>query len=107
MEQIHKLLHIFTVDDDSLVYAGITSGKVSSGNPFHFPVIKTKTGGQWNDTTCVFTIAESHGVYFVGLNVGVYTRTQGDYIMVLSGQRYAGITRTSTAHNHVEAIGRD
>ena len=27
--------------------------------------------------------------------------------MVLSGQRYAGITRTSTAHNEVDAIGRD
>ena len=27
--------------------------------------------------------------------------------MVLSGQRYAGITRSSTAHNNVDAIGRD
>ena len=27
--------------------------------------------------------------------------------MVLSGQRYAGITRTSTAHNNVDVVGRD
>ena len=39
--------------------------------------------------------------------MGVYTRTQGDYTMVLSGQRYAGITRTSSAHNNIDAIGRD
>ena len=96
-----------TVDGDSLVFAGITRGYVSSGNPLRFPTIKTKRGGQWNDTTSVFTIAESQGLYFVGLNVGVSTRTGGDYTMVLSGQRYAGITRTSTAHNSVDAIGRD
>ena len=107
-ENKYTYLCIFsTVDGDSLVFAGITSGYVSSGNPLRFPIIKTKRGGQWNDTTSVFTIAESQGLYFVGLNVGVSTRTQGDYTMVLSGQRYAGITRTSTVHNNVDAIGRD
>ena len=39
--------------------------------------------------------------------MGVSVSNQGDYIMVLSGQRYAGITKTSTAHNEVDAIGRD
>ena len=39
--------------------------------------------------------------------MGVSGRTQGDYTMVLSGQRYAGITRMSTAHNGVDPIGRD
>ena len=39
--------------------------------------------------------------------MGVPVRTQGDYTMVLSGQRYVGITRTSTAQNEVDAIGRD
>ena len=97
----------FTVGGDSLVFAGITSGYVSSRNPFRFPTIKTKRGGQWNDTTSVFTITESQGLYFVGLNVGVSRSTQGDYTMVLSGQRYAGITRSSTAHNYIDAIGRD
>ena len=107
-ENKYTYLYIFsTVDGDSLVFAGITSGYVSAGNPLHFPTIKTKRGGQWNDITSVFTIAESHGVYFVGLNVGVSYRTQGDYTMVLSGQRYAGITRRSTVHNNVDAIGRD
>ena len=98
---------MFTVGGGSLVFAGITSGWVSSGNPFHFPTIKTKRGGQWNDTTSIFTIAESHGVYFVALNVGVRRSIQGDYTMVLSGQRYAGITRSSTAHNNMDVIGRD
>ena len=107
MKEIPKLLYFSTVDGDSLIFAGITNGHVSSGNPFHFPTIKTKRGGQWNDTTSVFTIAESQGLYFVGLNVGLSSSTQGDYTMVLSGQRYVGITRTSTAHNNVDAIGRD
>ena len=107
-ENKYTYLCIFsTVDGDSLVFAGITSGGVSSGNPFRFPVIKTKRGGQWNDTTSVFTIAESHGLYFVGLNVGVSGRYQADYTMVLSGRRYAGITRSSTSHNNIDAIGRE
>ena len=105
--RLNRVYFVFTVDGDSLVFAGISSGFVSSGNPFRFQTIRTKRGGQWNDTTSVFTIAESQGLYFVGLNVAVNTRTQGDYTMVLSGQRYAGIIRTSTAHNSVDAIGRD
>ena len=102
-----KCYTVLTVDGDSLVFAGIAVGHVSSGNPLPFPVIKTKRGGQWNDTTSVFTITESHRLYFVGLNAGVSHRYQADFTIVLSGQRFAGITRTSTAHSSVDTIGRD
>ena len=90
-----------------MVFAGITSGYVSSRNPFRFQTTKTKRGGQWNDTTNIFTIAESYGLYFVGLSVGASYSTQCDFTMVLSGQRYAGITGTSTARYSVDTKGRD
>ena len=95
-----------TVDGDSLIFAAISSNS-ASGNPLRFQAIRTKKGGQWNDTTSIFTVAESLGLYFVGLSVGVNTRTQADYTMVLSGQRYAGITRTSTVSAGIDVIGRD
>ena len=43
----------------------------------------------------------------IGLSVGVPAYTQGDYTMRLSGQMYAGITRTSTAHDNSDMVGRD
>ena len=43
----------------------------------------------------------------MGLSAAVVGYNQADFTMVLSGQRYAGITRNSTAHNHIELIGRD
>ena len=110
MKPLHKCKKFgsfFTVDGDSLVFAGITSGYVSSGNPLLFPTIKTKRGGQWNDTTSVFTIATSYGLYFVGLNVGVSGSSSADFTMVVSGQRYAGIIRTSGVHYDIDSKGRD
>ena len=81
-------------------------GTASSGNPFRFPAIRAKRGGQWNDTTSIFTVAESVGLYFVGMSVGVYVGYQADFTMILSGQRYAGITRTSITTG-TDTIGRD
>ena len=95
-----------TADGDSLVFAAVSSTMASSGNPLSLPAIRAKRGGQWNDTTSIFTVSESLGLYFVGLSVGVYKRTQADYTMVLSGQRYAGITRTSI-NTGTDTIGRD
>ena len=78
-----------------------------AGDPFVFPTVKAKRGHQWNDSTSTFTTSEAYGLYFVGLSVASRSRTQVDFTMVLSGQRYAGITRTSTAHSSSDTIGRD
>ena len=97
----------FTVDGDSLVFASLTSGYEPAADPFHFTYIRTKKGGQWNDSTSIFTVAESQGLYFVGISLCVRWRTSGDFVVVLSGLRYAGITRTSAAHTEANTIGRD
>ena len=96
-----------TVDGDSLVFAATGRFSTEAQNPFLFESVRTKRGTQWNDTTSVFTIYESLGLYFIGLSVSPHTNRQVDYTMVLSGQRYAGITGTSTFNNNVDVIGRD
>ena len=107
-DSILVILIIFTVIGDSLVFAAVgTFGNGRAGNPFIFPLVRAKRGNQWNDTTSTFTIKEAYGLYLVGLSVGVPGGTQGDYTMVLSRQRYAGISRTSRAHSNSDMIGRD
>ena len=101
------LLNVIPVDDDSLVFAATERFGTNAENPFRFESIKTKKGTQWNDTTSVFTVAESLGLYFVGLSVSPFHRRRADFTMVLSGQRYAGITRNSTINNNSDVIGRD
>ena len=91
-----------------MVFAAARYGVNSPGNPFHFEVTLTKQGEQWNNATSIFTVKEAHGVYFVGLSVGVYDNRQSDLNMVLPSQRYAGVTRTSTNNqNIIDIIGRD
>ena len=43
----------------------------------------------------------------MGLSVGVWNESPGDFRLVRSGQSFAGITRTSTFHNHTDTIGRE
>ena len=95
------------IGDGSLVFASGTGGSGSAGNPFIFPSTITKQGNKWNDTEGVFTTREAHSLYFIGLSVGVPDTSPADFTMVLSKQRYAGITRTSTTHNRIEMIARD
>ena len=102
-----KRFYFFTVGGDSLAFVAARHGVNAPGNPFHFEITITKRGNQWNNATSIFTVKESHGVYYVGLSVGVDVSGQGDLTMVVSGQRYAGVTRTSTSHNNIDMIGRD
>ena len=90
-----------------MVFAGVSSNYAPAGNPFHFPNIKTKRGDQWNDSTSVYTIQEARALYFVCLSVGAIGGAPADFTMVLSGQKYAGITSTSRNNNNVNTVSRD
>ena len=90
-----------------MVFAATGRYSTEAQNPFLFESLRTKRGTQWNDTTSVFTIYESLGLYFIGLSVGPFHNIQADFTMVLSGERFAGITRTSTFNNNADTIGRD
>ena len=99
----HYYFLLFVVSGDNLVCAGVTSGVVSSGNPFPFPTVIARSGNNWNPTTSVLTVLESSGLYFVGLSIA--SSTDCIYTMHVSQTAEAGITRTRRPA--VDMIGRD
>ena len=76
---------------------------------YHFPTLPAKSvsGYRWNSNTYSFNITEAQGLYFVGLSVGPTSGTQVNYTLVLSGQHFGGITRTSIAHYDRDQMGHD
>ena len=98
---------MIAVQGNSSVFAAVSQGRVQAGNPFIFPSVITKRGEQWENLTSTYTVNEARGLYLVGLSVGVWNESPGDFRLVRSGQSFAGITRTSTFHNHTDTIGRD
>ena len=89
------------------MFAVVNDGIKQAGNPFQFSSVITAKGEAWSNLTDTFIIREATGIYLVALSAGVYNYSPGDFTLLLSGQRYAGITRTSRAHNHTDTIGRD
>ena len=90
-----------------MVFAAVSTGRVQAGNPFIFPSVITKKGEHWDNTTSNYTIKEARGLYFVGLSAGVYDQSPGDFTMMISGQDFAGITRTSSSHDYTDTVARD
>ena len=91
---------------DSMLFATITSVYSAASSPLHFDLVKIKLGDQWESDRSIFTVTED-GVYFLGLNVGAAPTTRANYGLVVSGTKTAGITRSSTAHDSVDAIGME
>ena len=93
-----------SVVGDGLVFAVRTSNAPSGANPLPFESTHTVSGNRWNTDTHSFSVHEAQGLYFVGLSVGTETSTPVNYTLVLSGQHFGGITRTSTAHGNQDPI---
>ena len=88
------------------MFATRTSSTSSGANPLPLSV-NTVSGNRWNTGTHSFNVAEAQGLYFVGLSVSAPGATRVNYTLVLSGQHFGGITRTSTAHGADDQLGHD
>ena len=97
---------LFVVVGDGLVFA-YSHGSISAANPLQFEEKKVVSGNRWDTTTHSFYIAEAQGLYFVGLTAGTTSGTPVNYTVILSGQHFGGITRTSTAHYDHDQMGHD
>ena len=102
-----NFMWLFVVVGDGLVFANTYYTTTAAANPLPFAEIKTVSGNRWDNITHSFYIAEAQGLYFVGLTVGTTSRTPVNYTLVLSGQHFGGITRTSTAHDDNDQMGHD
>ena len=103
MHDLNISFFIVSVVGGSLVFAvGHTS---SPADPYPFPTVKTIRGNQWDTSSHRFTIIEAQGVYLVGL--AVRARQQIDYTLIVSGQRFAGITKTANTDNDAVPVGRE
>ena len=95
------------VVNDSLAFLGLVeSGTdyIGASNPVPFKHIKTIKGDQWDIKKNQFTIREPGGIYFIGLNVRAPNYI--NYTLMVSGQPFSGITRTSNIMDY-DHIGKD
>ena len=96
------------VVDDSLAFLGLVeSGNayVGASNPVPFKHIKTIKGDQWDNINYKFSIREPEGIYFIGLNARAPTYI--NYTLMVSGQPFSGISRTSDTVNYYDHIGKE
>ena len=96
-----------SVVGDGLVFAARTTDISSAANPLPFDRVVAVSGNRWNSGAHSFTVPEAQGLYFVGLSVSTRSGTPVNYTLVLSGQHFRGITRTSTAHRNWDQLGHD
>ena len=66
-------------------------------DPVPLSLLKTVKGERWDRTTFKFSVREATGLYFISLSVGITSRTNANYSLNLSGRRFGGISRVSTA----------
>ena len=83
------------------------STQIGAATPLPFDSIVTNKGNRWNNNTLQFTVTEAEGLYFIGISVRTMSRTQADYCLILSGNRFGGITRSSTSQDGYDTIGHD
>ena len=83
------------------------STQTDAATPLPFDSIVTNKGNRWNNNTFQFTVTEAEGLYFIGLSVRTMSRTQADYCLILSGNRFGGITKSSTSQDGGDTIGHD
>ena len=81
--------------------------QTDAATPLPFDSIVTNKGNRWNNNTFQFTITEAEGLYFIGISVRTILRTQADYCLILSGNRFGGITKSSTSQDGYDTIGHD
>ena len=96
-----------SVVGDGLVFAARTTSFSSAANPLPFDRVVAMSGNRWNSNTHSFTVAEAQGLYFVGMSISTRAAIPVNYTLVLSGQHFGGITRTSTAHGDWDQLGHD
>ena len=89
------------------MFASISSLSSSAANPLPLDRVVAMSGNRWNSSTHSFTVAEAQGLYFVGLSVSTQYRIPVNYTLVLSGQHFGGITRSSTTHGASDQLGHD
>ena len=102
-----QFMWLLVVVGDGLVFANTDYPSTPAANPLPLPHIKAVAGNRWNSNTYSFNITEAQGLYFVGLSVGPTSGTPVNYTLVLSGQHFGGITRTSITHYDRDQMGHD
>ena len=96
-----------SVRDESVVFASMTGGSILAANPMPFNSILANNRQRWNESSHSYTMHAAQGVVWIGLIVGSPGATPIDYVLEKDGERFAGISASSTTHTTVINTGRD